>query len=130
MLLSFHWEMRRHPLRSPSSSAPAAPHTLATLQSFFSTLAIPLCAHKALHDADVVRALYVLLVPGATPADPVERYLEREGGLGCGVCGAGVRVYKRREGEGRTVRVDVRRGLGRGEGEEDGGEGWRRICGG
>ena len=66
---------------------------------------------------DIVEAVHPLLHAAATPKDPIERYLAKEGGLDCKECGAIIKVYLRTKGSGgRTCRIDARRWIGK-EGE-------------
>ena len=63
---------------------------------------------------DIVEAVHPIIHGEATPNDPIERYLAKEGGLDCKKCGARITVYLRTEGsKGKTCRVDTMRWIGK-----------------
>lgn len=103
--------------------------TTTELAAFLKTANVQLCPHKCLHDTEVVNAIHPIVNPNGVPADPIERYLAKQGKMDCEKCGTKIKVYLRTEGvAGRTCRVDTKRLLGKGESWEE--WEWVRQCGG
>ncbi len=113
IVLSYHWEMRcLVPDKVKGSSS-------TELQEFLEKTNIQLCPHKNISDMEIVNVIYGIVNPNGKPADPIDRYLAKEVGHDCGICGTKIKVYKRKDGKDKTCRVDTKRYLGKGESAGD-----------
>lgn len=108
IVLSFHWEMR---CLEPSK---VNCNSLGELQAMFEKTEIQLCPHKKMSDIEIVNIIYTIVNPNGKPADPIDRYLAKEVGHDCGLCGTKIKIYKRKDGKDKTCRVDTKRYLGQG----------------
>ena len=121
LVLSFHWEM----LCLEASKVKSK--TMIELQELLRKTNIQLCPHKMIADIEIVNAIYGIVNPDGKPADPIDRYLAKEVGHDCGVCGTKIKIYKRKDGTEKTCRVDMKKYLGRGVGANE--AGWEAHCG-
>lgn len=120
LLLSFHWEMECLDRKRVTYS------TTTELQEFFKTTGISLCPHIMLDDMDIVNIVHPVINRNGKPADPIDRYLAKEGVKSCTICPTeiGVRL-KTDEKQRKTCRIDAKRWLGEGSGRD---EQWRSQC--
>lgn len=113
IVLSFHWEMRCLDPSKVNCNSPT------DLREMFEKANIQLCPHKKISDMDIVNIIYTIVNPNGKPADPIDRYLAKEVGHDCGVCGTKIKIYKRKDGKDKTCRVDTKRYLGKGKDMSD-----------
>lgn len=120
LALSFHWEMECLDPKQVNY------RTTTELQQFFQTTGISLCPHTMLSDMDIVNMVHPVINRYGKPADPIYRYLAKEGMKDCTICPTQIRVRLTTDGkQGRTCRVDSKRWFGEGSGRD---EQWRSQC--
>ena len=119
LILRFQWLFFLRKSKPPQQC-----NTVDKLRSYLAPANIWLCGHKQLVDPDILQLVFEILNPDGKLADPIDRYLAREVGVGCDQCNSDIKVVKVLKSSENNTRiprcqVHVTRPLGKGESAED-----------
>lgn len=123
LILKFRWDF------GCGYKTPQQCGTVDTLRSYLAPANIWLCGHKQLVDLDILQLVFEIVNPEGKLADPIDRYLAMEVGVGCDQCNSDIQVLNGHVEKNNSYGCHIRvtRPLGKGELAED--PIWLAQCG-